>query len=401
MVRRVAFLIAVLLAVAGVRAITLAEELEILARLFREGLLTEGEYRAGKERVLAIPQGGHHEENEDTLLLNSDRRELQSSSALSDKLASTSMWLKSTTAQIALGPEADVSFARGSNEDGTAPHLLVRGDLKVEGDLLTVTQSGDVTPVAGDDPGAHWLALHLGAAAACRGLDASQGCCAHTVHVRTGGANGKTCTTICSETTASSGDSMQCVAEVSLNGVYGRATSDGQQVASYFNHACSGGVGEGGSEITASDSALKEGSSESFGFCCCKVAPAFTVATGGTVTTAGDYRIHTFDVVGTHTFEVSRAGGSPNNGVEYLIVAGGGGGGHEGGGGGGAGGLRHGGSGYSHAVTEKSYTVIVGDGGAGEASVNTAAGSNGNDSSFDDIVSKGGGGGGSNAELRI
>ena len=70
------------------------------------------------------------------------------------------------------------------------------------------------------------------------------------------------------------------------------------------------------------------------------VAPHL-IATGGTVTCCGDYKIHTF--TGPGTFCVS-SGGTPagSNSVEYLVVAGGGaGGGCSGGGaGGGAGGFR-------------------------------------------------------------
>ena len=63
----------------------------------------------------------------------------------------------------------------------------------------------------------------------------------------------------------------------------------------------------------------------------------FTSATGGTVTTSGDYKIHTF--TGNGTFCVSCAGNTlGNNSLNYLIVAGGGGSGGYGAGG--AGGLR-------------------------------------------------------------
>ena len=48
----------------------------------------------------------------------------------------------------------------------------------------------------------------------------------------------------------------------------------------------------------------------------------YTVATGGTITTDGDYKVHTFNSSGT--FTVTTAGTA---GVEYLIIAGGGGGG--------------------------------------------------------------------------
>jgi hypothetical protein len=64
--------------------------------------------------------------------------------------------------------------------------------------------------------------------------------------------------------------------------------------------------------------------------------------TGGTITTAGGYRIHTFTTVGTSTFAYTFSGGSVNGAtvsfpIEYLLAAGGGGSGgaHSGGGGGG------------------------------------------------------------------
>jgi hypothetical protein len=71
--------------------------------------------------------------------------------------------------------------------------------------------------------------------------------------------------------------------------------------------------------------------------------PQFTVATGGTITTCGDYKIHTF--TGPGTFCVSQIGNSPTvptggpTTVSYLVVAGGGNGSF---GGGGAGGFREG-----------------------------------------------------------
>jgi len=68
-------------------------------------------------------------------------------------------------------------------------------------------------------------------------------------------------------------------------------------------------------------------------------AASFTSATGGTVTTSGDYKIHTFTSVGSTNFVVSSVGTAPNNTFQVLIVAGGGGGGGQyvGGGGGGGG----------------------------------------------------------------
>ena len=112
-------------------------------------------------------------------------------------------------------------------------------------------------------------------------------------------------------------------------------------------------------------------------------------ATGGTVTEAGGYRIHTFTSNGTFTVT---SGGN----VEYLVVAGGGGGGQGyQAGGGGAGGYKTG----TLAVTAgTAITVTVGAGGAGGPSVNSATldkGSNGFDSVFATITATGGGGGAS------
>ena len=56
---------------------------------------------------------------------------------------------------------------------------------------------------------------------------------------------------------------------------------------------------------------------------------AFLVATGGTITCCGDYKIHTF--TGPGTFTVTCAAVAPaNNVVDYMVVAGGGGGGGSG-----------------------------------------------------------------------
>jgi len=77
---------------------------------------------------------------------------------------------------------------------------------------------------------------------------------------------------------------------------------------------------------------------------------AFITATGGTITTCGDFKIHTF--TGPGTFCVS-AGAGPTAVADYLVIAGGGGGGTRWGAGGGAGGYRE-----SHcATTSGSYTA--------------------------------------------
>jgi hypothetical protein len=67
-------------------------------------------------------------------------------------------------------------------------------------------------------------------------------------------------------------------------------------------------------------------------------APTYIVATGGTISCCGDYRIHTFTSDGC--FSIASAPIPTNNYVDYLVVAGGGGGGSVRSGGAGAGGFR-------------------------------------------------------------
>jgi len=106
-------------------------------------------------------------------------------------------------------------------------------------------------------------------------------------------------------------------------------------------------------------------------------------ALGGTITTTGGYRIHTFTNVGATNFVVS--GGSLN--CDVLVVAGGGGGGFKMGGGGGAGGYIY----TNISVSTGIQNIVVGQGGAaGTAST----GGNGSNSSFGAVVAVGGGGGG-------
>jgi len=133
---------------------------------------------------------------------------------------------------------------------------------------------------------------------------------------------------------------------------------------------------------------------------------AFVEATGGTITTCGNFKIHTF--TGPGNFTVSSAGtpvGSET--VDYLVIAGGGGGGGCMGGGGGAGGYRESsgtasgsytvsplGSGVSALpVSVQGYTVTVGGSGAGGGP--GSKGSDGSVSTFSTITSAGGGAGGS------
>jgi hypothetical protein len=137
---------------------------------------------------------------------------------------------------------------------------------------------------------------------------------------------------------------------------------------------------------------------ESTTFSTSSAIPTYIAATGGTVTTSGNFKIHTFNA--DTAFCVSAVGNAAgSNTVDYVVVAGGGGGGRDGGGGGGAGGLRTNfpscNSGLS--VSVQSYPVSVGGGGPGApgpAPGGGPAGSSGVNSTFSSITSAGGGGGG-------
>ena len=116
------------------------------------------------------------------------------------------------------------------------------------------------------------------------------------------------------------------------------------------------------------------------------VVAGSVVATGGTVTTYGSYKVHTFTTVGTATFTIT----SPASvSLNYLVVAGGGGGGVGRGGGGGGGGALTG----TTTLSAGSYTITVGAGGLN--AFNDVQGGDGGSSSIGTtVVTTGGGGGG-------
>jgi len=118
--------------------------------------------------------------------------------------------------------------------------------------------------------------------------------------------------------------------------------------------------------------------------------PQYITASGGTPSTVGDFKIHTF--TGPGTFTVSAAGNAAgNNKVEYLVIAGGGGGGGGGrtadsnakaggsGGGGGSGSPFPGApSGVGGAGNTPSVTPPQGqNGGAGPGAANNSGGGGG------------------------
>ena len=132
-------------------------------------------------------------------------------------------------------------------------------------------------------------------------------------------------------------------------------------------------------------------------------------AIGGTITSCGDYKIHTF--TGPGTFTVTNESFTPaNNIVSYMVVAGGG-AGAKGcrTGGGGAGGFREykgpadcytasplngNPGGTAITVTAQAYPITVGGGGPSPTSGPFAAGGDGSPSVFSTVISTGGGGGG-------
>ena len=145
------------------------------------------------------------------------------------------------------------------------------------------------------------------------------------------------------------------------------------------------------------------------------IGSAFISATGGTITTCGNFKIHKF--TGPGTFCVATAGATPSeNTVSYVVVAGGGGGGTGHGAGGGAGGFREykgpldtytasplngNPGGTAVTVTATGFPITVGAGGIGAKGPSAPSpgagqpGASGSPSVFSTVTSTGGGNGGS------
>lgn len=102
--------------------------------------------------------------------------------------------------------------------------------------------------------------------------------------------------------------------------------------------------------------------------------------TGGTITTDGQYTIHTFTT--NSSFVVPQ-----NVEVEYFLVGGGGGGGCYWGGGGGAGGLIYG----TTTLSAGTYPVVIGAGGPGGTTAGTNNGTAGGTTTWNSLSAYGGG----------
>jgi len=113
----------------------------------------------------------------------------------------------------------------------------------------------------------------------------------------------------------------------------------------------------------------------------------FPSATGGTVTTSGNFKTHTFTSSGS--FVVSSIG-NQNTGEIVVVAGGGGGGGRQGGGGGGGGILDT----TSFTFAAQTYSITIGNGGT-RSTGDSKNGTNGGNTVFGSYTANGGGVGGS------
>lgn len=112
-----------------------------------------------------------------------------------------------------------------------------------------------------------WQALHMAAAAACRGSTSSggTGCCQNVVLVRNT-ADRKSCNQICGQTIY-----KICDAEVSIHGKIGKATMAGEKIGAFYNYRCKHSA-KGGSEVSSSPTDINRFSKDHtyYSFCCCR-----------------------------------------------------------------------------------------------------------------------------------
>ena len=112
-----------------------------------------------------------------------------------------------------------------------------------------------------------WQALHMAAAAACRGStpEGGKGPWSNAVIPKQNGAK-------CSEQCQRMPDRTDCKAEVSLTGYPGKATSYTQKVGHFYNYECDGGWNEdiNHNEVAALEGVIEEtGKTAYYRFCCC------------------------------------------------------------------------------------------------------------------------------------
>ena len=112
-----------------------------------------------------------------------------------------------------------------------------------------------------------WQALHVAAAAACRGSTPTGGSGTHINSVLTRNSRGpKSCKQLCSESGAA-----YCDAEVSIYGGVGKANTNGQTVGTFYNYDCDTSVlGYGRDEANAAEEEIMKFHGGAFSFCCCR-----------------------------------------------------------------------------------------------------------------------------------
>lgn len=112
-----------------------------------------------------------------------------------------------------------------------------------------------------------WQALHMAAAAACRGSTSSGGTgfWQNVVLVRNT-ADRKSCNQICGQTIY-----KICDAEVSIHGKIGKATMAGEKIGAFYNYRCKHSA-KGGSEVSSSPTDINRFSKDHtyYSFCCCR-----------------------------------------------------------------------------------------------------------------------------------
>jgi len=173
-----------------------------------------------------------------------------------------------------------------------------------------------------------------------------------------------------------------------------------KDVKTIFSTIGSFGAGSGKNSSNIQDSKGKSFGYQVLGFG--SGGPTFAnpiVATGGTITEVGNFKVHVF--TGGGTFSVSCVPSCQPGNVDYIVVAGGGGGSRTGGGGG-AGGFRYSNEFITDSLTSAAstgfpvsactgYPISIGGGGAGSDQDN-AESNPGSNSTLGPIASTGGGG---------
>ncbi|XP_078371960.1 uncharacterized protein LOC144655577 isoform X1 [Oculina patagonica] len=170
------------------------------------------------------------------------------------------------------GMDAEGIAAVKPNEKRFTANKELISKFKKNGGVETELPKAEDVHLSEDDPATSaydmaWQALHMAAAAACRGSTPTGGSGTHVNAVLNRDSRGpKSCNQLCSETVFT-----HCDAEVSIHGKVGKATENGQDVGSFYNYGCDRGYrGYGRSEASSNDEEILESKGGAFSFCCCR-----------------------------------------------------------------------------------------------------------------------------------